>query len=134
MSDNSTKMLHSLVSHHTGGSVVVHMDGASTRGGLAPYVGDGTDKHGSGEYVGGMAVTIGIGSFWSTFRRSKVVAHHKIGSNHLHPSWQEFVGWRNVRALGSIYPLCAATSDMAGHRPMFRGLIAENGLGSRAKP
>ena len=59
-------------------------------------------KHSVGKYVGDMAHTNGIESFWSMLKRSYQGTFHKISPKHLNKYVIEFAGKQNVREMDTL--------------------------------
>ena len=131
--DTTSETVQGFVRDHAQGGTMVYRDDAGAYNGLAPEFGYEAVKHSVGEYVRGMAHTIGIESFWSILKRAHKGVYHKISVKHLDRYVKEFAGRHNVRELDTIEQVGAAVGGMLGKRPVYQELIAENGLDSGAR-
>ena len=80
-------------------------------------------RHSVGEYVGGMASTNGIESFWAMLKRGYVGVYHQMSAKHLDRYVVEFQGRHNHRPLDTEAQMAAIASGMTGKRLKYRDLI-----------
>ena len=93
-----------------------------------------TVNHSVGEYVNEMAHTQGIESFWATLKRGYHGTFHHISPKHLHRYVNEFATRHNMRRQDTEVMMSETAARMIGKRLTYKGLIADNGLESGARP
>ena len=125
------KTLQGFVADHAEPDATVYTDEASAYKGM-PFEHESV-RHGTGEYVKGMAHTQGIESFWSTLKRAHKGTFHKISPKHLQRYVDEFAERHNHRNLDTIDIMAAVADSMSGERLRYRELIADNGLDNGAR-
>ena len=76
----------------------------------------------------------GMESFWSTLKRAHKGTYHKISPKRLNRYVQEFATRHNIREQDTIGQMAETAKGMAGKRLTYSDLIADNGLGSTARP
>ena len=123
--------LQGFVTDHAAKDATVYTDGAAAYKGI-PRVHEAV-KHSVKEYVRGQAHTNGMGSFRSMLRRAHEGTFHKISRKHLNRYVQEFAGKHNVRDSGTLAQMTALVAGLVGKGPMYRDLIADNGLPAGAR-
>ena len=128
--DATASTLQSFVRDHAGKAAVVYTDEHGAYRGLPRHE---AVNHSVGEYVRGMAHTQGIESFWSMLKRAHKGVYHKLSPKHLDRYVRQFAGRHNVREADTIDQMAAVVAGMVGKRLMYRDLIADNGLDSRAR-
>ncbi len=111
----------------------VYSDDAAVYQTLAPWYDHESVNHSAGEYVRQQAHKNGIESFRSMLKRAHKGIYHKFSSKHLHRYIADFAGRHNVREADTLSQMAGLAFGMAGKRPTYASLIADNGLPSRAR-
>ena len=117
-----TKTLQRCVADHAAPGATVYTDEASTYKGM-PFKHESV-RHGTGEYVRGMAHTNGIESFWAMLKRAHKGTFHKISEKHLERYVTEFSGKHGIREQDTVDQMAAITCGMRGKRLRYRDLTA----------
>ena len=113
----------------------VYTDDASAHSPLPNMLNDirhETVKYSVGEYVREQAHTSGVESFWAILKRAHKGTFHKMSPKHLNRYVQEFTGKHNIRESDTIEQMRAVVAGLLGRFPLYRDLIADNGLDSGA--
>ena len=92
-----------------------------------------THAHSVGTYVIEQVHTNGIESFWSTLKRAHKGVYHKVSPKHLDRYARQFARKHNLRNADTLAQMAAVVAGLVGKRLLYRDLIADNGLPSRAR-
>ena len=130
--DTSAETLQGFVRNDAEQGAMVYTDEDGAYQGMAGYDHEAV-KHGTGEYVRGMAHTHGIESFWSMLKRAHKGTFHRFSPKHLDRYVQEFAGRHNLREQDTIDTMAAVAADVTGKRLRYQDLIADNGRDSGAR-
>ena len=121
--ETDAKTLQGFVADHVEPDATVYTDEAAAYKGM-PFKHESV-RHGTGEYVKGMAHTNGMESFWATLKRAHKGVYHKISPKHLDRYVQQFAGKHNAREANTEDQMGSVVAGMVGKRLMYRDLIAD---------
>ena len=79
-------------------------------------------RHSAKEYVGGMARTNGIESFWSMLKREYHGTYHKMSKKHPARYVAEFAGRHNLRPMDTIEQIESLVNGFNGKRLPWKEL------------
>lgn len=133
VADTTGETLQSFVRQHAASGAKICTDEATAYRGLAAEFEHESVNHSVAEYVRGQAHTNGMESFWSMLKRAHKGVHNRLSAKYLDRYVREFAGRHNVRELDTLEQMHAVVIGMVGKRPMYRQLIADNGLLSGAR-
>ena len=126
------RTLQGFVRENTKPGATVYTDEARAYRGMPEFTHEAV-KHSVSEYVRGQAHTNGMESFWSVLKRAHKGVYHKFSPKHLHRYVADFAGKHGIRELDTIDQMGGTVRRMVRKRPMYRDLIADNGLASGAR-
>ena len=119
--DTTKTTLHGFVASHAAPDATIYTDEGGGYHGL-PF-NHQTVCHGVGEYVGGMAHTNGIESFWSMLKRAHKGTFHHFSEKHLDRYVTEFSGRHNDRDTDTVDQMAHVATNMVGKRLRYSDLI-----------
>ena len=122
--------MEDFIDEHVEDDAVVFTDESTVYSGL-PHEHEAV-KHSVGEYVRGMAHTIGIESFWAMLKRAHDGTFHKMSPKHLDRYVQEFAGKHNLRELDTLEQMREVVARMVGKNLLYSKLVKCNGLSNAA--
>ena len=123
--------LQGFVTDHTHKDATVYTDDARAYQGIK--MAHKSVRHSTGEYVGDMAHTNGLESFWAPMKRGYQGVYHKMSPKHLQRYVDEFSGRHNSRPKDTVEQMAGLVNRMTGQRLRYADLIADNGLESGAR-
>ena len=118
--DTSRETLQGFVLSNTEPGAAVYTDEHLAYKGLPNHT---SVKHGTGQFVNGMAHTNGVESFWSLLKRGYHGTYHKMSVKHLNRYVAEFVGRQNMRDCDTIQQMSQVARGMDGRRLRYQELV-----------
>lgn len=118
----SARVLQSFIRANVQAGSTVYTDEHSSYSGMNDYTHFAV-RHGTKEFVNGMAHTNGIESFWALLKRGYYGVYHYMSTKHLHRYINEFANRHNTAQYSTMEFIGATVERISGKRLTYKELI-----------